>query len=79
MLLWGLNMTAKTIIDEDICATCAHCSLLRPPGCVVVPVEPTPEMWAAWDRSPFNEDDQIERNNAYRAMIAAAPQAKEQV
>lgn len=25
-------MTIKTIIDEDLCAECAHCCLLRPFG-----------------------------------------------
>lgn len=35
-----------------------------------VPVEPTPEMIGAW-----NEDDSDEFRHAYRAMLAAAPEA----
>jgi hypothetical protein len=30
-VLW-CGMTDETIINEDLCATCSHCSLLRPTG-----------------------------------------------
>lgn len=47
------------------------------PGYVLVPAKPTPEMWHAWDKSPFNEDGDIERNAAWSAMLKAAPQQAE--
>lgn len=46
----------------------------EPAGWKLVPLVPTNEMWAAWDRAPFNEDGDIERANAWAAMLAAAPQ-----
>jgi hypothetical protein len=42
-------------------------------GWKLVPLVCTPEMRAAWDRSPADEDGDIEFHNAYRAMIDAAP------
>lgn len=46
-----------------------------PEGMVLVPRAPTRAMWDAWDSSPFNEDDQTERNNAWAALLAGAPAA----
>ncbi|HBD2919355.1 TPA: hypothetical protein JLC50_002246 [Escherichia coli] len=45
-----------------------------PEGWVVVPVELTQDMRAAWDSAPNTEDDDYNMQAAYRAMIAAAPQ-----
>lgn len=46
-----------------------------PEGFALVPLKLTPEMRAAWDKSPQYEDDSVEFAEAYRAMLAAAPQA----
>jgi hypothetical protein len=44
----------------------------------LVPVELTPEMQAAWDGAPNNsDDDTVNMMNAYRAMIAAAPEGNQ--
>ncbi len=43
-------------------------------GWVMVPVELTPDMRAAWDSAPNTDDDDYNMQAAYRAMIAAAPQ-----
>lgn len=48
-----------------------------PPGMALVPLKPTPQMWRAWDKAPSNEDGDIERNQAWAAMLAAAPAAPE--
>lgn len=45
-----------------------------PDGWVMVPVELTPDMRAAWDSAPYTDDDDNDMQAAYRAMIAAAPQ-----
>lgn len=45
-----------------------------PDGYVVVPVELTQNMRAAWDSAPNTDDDDHNMQAAYRAMIAAAPQ-----
>ncbi|HHF9235273.1 TPA: hypothetical protein ACPT76_004841 [Escherichia coli] len=45
-------------------------------GWVMVPVELTPDMRAAWDSAPYTDDDDNDMQAAYRAMIAAAPQWK---
>ncbi len=47
-----------------------------PDGWVMVPVELTPDMCAAWDSAPYTDDDDNDMQAAYRAMIAAAPQWK---
>ncbi|HDJ8027984.1 TPA: hypothetical protein PRO49_001813 [Escherichia coli] len=47
-----------------------------PDGWVMVPVELTPDMRAAWDSAPYTDDDDNDMQVAYRAMIAAAPQWK---
>ncbi|KGA40736.1 hypothetical protein KU75_16075 [Pectobacterium odoriferum] len=47
-----------------------------PDGWKMVPNYLTPEMRAAWDSAPFTEDDDEDMRNAYRFMIAAAPQHK---
>ena len=47
-----------------------------PDGWVMVPVELTPDMRAAWDSAPYTDDDDNDMQAAYRAMIAAAPQWK---
>ncbi|EKO4453993.1 hypothetical protein V6825_004113 [Escherichia coli] len=47
-----------------------------PDGWVLVPVELTPDMRAAWDSAPYTDDDDNDMQAAYRAMIAAAPQWK---
>ena len=44
-----------------------------PDGWVMVPVELTPDMRAAWDSAPYTDDDDNDMQAAYRAMIAAAP------
>ncbi|MBE3289564.1 hypothetical protein [Enterobacter cloacae complex sp. P31C] len=41
---------------------------------VLVPVELTTDMRAAWDSAPYTDDDDNDMQAAYRAMIAAAPQ-----
>ncbi|WP_395225302.1 hypothetical protein [Escherichia coli] len=51
-------------------------SLVIPDGWVMVPVELTPDMRAAWDSAPYTDDDDNDMQAAYRAMIAAAPQWK---
>jgi hypothetical protein len=43
-------------------------------GWVIVPKEMTAEMRDAWDSAPSAEDDEVNMQNAYRGMIAAAPQ-----
>ncbi|ELP5232503.1 hypothetical protein R1Z32_001378 [Citrobacter freundii] len=45
-----------------------------PDGYVLVPVELTQDMRAAWDSAPHTDDDDNDMQAAYRAMIAAAPQ-----
>lgn len=45
-----------------------------PDGWVMVPVELTPDMRAAWDSAPYTDDDDNDMQAAYRAMIAVAPQ-----
>ena len=45
-------------------------------GWVMVPVELTPDMRAAWDSAPYTDDDDNDMQAAYRAMIAVAPQWK---
>lgn len=45
-----------------------------PDGWVLVPIELTREMRAAWDLAPNTDDDDHDMQAAYRAMIAAAPQ-----
>lgn len=47
-----------------------------PDGWVMVPVELTPDMRAAWDSAPYTDDDDNDIQAAYRAMIAVAPQWK---
>lgn len=48
---------------------------MLPAGWVMVPSELTPCMQDAWDSAPNgNEDDDVNMRNAYRAMIASAPQ-----
>lgn len=47
-----------------------------PDGWVMVPVELTPDMRAAWDSAPYTDDDDNDMQAAYRAMISAAPQWK---
>ncbi len=47
-----------------------------PDGWVMVPVELTPDMRAAWDSAPYTDDDDKDMQAAYRAMIAVAPQGK---
>ncbi|RWZ12277.1 hypothetical protein EQH56_14615 [Escherichia coli] len=47
-----------------------------PDGWVMVPVELTPDMRAAWDSAPYTDDDDNDMQAAYRARIAAAPQWK---
>jgi hypothetical protein len=44
-----------------------------PTGWKMVPVNLTPRMRNAWDDSPCGEDDDVNMNRAYRAMLAAAP------
>ena len=51
-------------------------SPVTPDGWVMVPVELTPDMRAAWDSAPYTDDDDNDMQAAYRAMIAAAPQWK---
>lgn len=51
--------------------------LAAPPGYVLVPAGgATDAMRAAWDSAPDNEDDDISFHGAYRAMVAAAPEAR---
>ncbi|WP_440493118.1 hypothetical protein [Serratia sarumanii] len=46
-----------------------------PDGWKLVPAELTAEMQAAWDGAPSSsDDDTVNMMNAYRAMIAAAPE-----
>lgn len=46
-----------------------------PDGWVMMPSELTSGMQGAWDSAPNgNEDDDVNMRNAYRAMLAAAPQ-----
>ena len=47
-----------------------------PDGWVMVPVELTPDMRAAWDSAPYTDDDDNDMQAAYRAMIAVAQQWK---
>ena len=47
-----------------------------PDGWVMVSVELTPDMRAAWDSAPYTDDDDNDMQAAYRAMIAVAPQWK---
>lgn len=47
-----------------------------PDGWVMVPVELTPDMRAAWDSAPYTDDDDNDMQAACRAMIAVAPQWK---
>lgn len=47
-----------------------------PDGWVMVPVELTPDMRAAWDSAPYTDDDDNDMQATYRAMIAVAPQWK---
>ena len=43
-------------------------------GWQLVPVVATKAMWAAWDSAPCNnEDDAVNLEAAYRAMLAAVP------
>lgn len=44
-----------------------------PDGWQLVPVELTDTMRDAWDSAPIGDDDDLNMQNAYRAMIAAAP------
>lgn len=44
-----------------------------PDGWQLVPTELTAVMRDAWDSAPNGEDDDLNMQNAYRAMIAAAP------
>ena len=45
-----------------------------PDGWQLVPVSATKDMWAAWDSAPCgHEDDMVNLECAYRAMLAAAP------
>lgn len=48
-----------------------------PDGWVLVPVELTQDMRAAWDSAPNTDDDDHNMHSGYRAMIAAAPQQEE--
>ena len=54
-------------------AVSGNCPVI-PDGWVMVPVELTPDMRAAWDSAPYTDDDDNDMKAAYRAMIAAAPQ-----
>ncbi|MGO2145199.1 MAG: hypothetical protein ACTH4K_16815 [Serratia bockelmannii] len=46
-----------------------------PDGWKLVPVDLTPEMLAAWDSAPnCGDDDTVNMMNAYREMLAAAPE-----
>lgn len=54
-------------------AVSGNCPVI-PDGWVMVPVELTPDMRAAWDSAPYTDDDDNDMQAAYRAMIAAAPQ-----
>ena len=63
---------------EKAVAQASAPSVQVPDGWKLVPLKPTPEMWRAWDQAPFNEDGDIERNNAWAAMLAAAPEASAQ-
>ncbi|EPB1939566.1 hypothetical protein [Escherichia coli] len=56
-------------------AVSGNCPVI-PDGWVMVPVELTPDMRAAWDSAPYTDDDDNDMQAAYRAMIAAAPQWK---
>ncbi len=49
-------------------------SPVTPDGWVMVPVELTPDMRAAWDSAPYTDDDDSDMQAAYRSMLAAAPQ-----
>lgn len=44
-----------------------------PDGWKLVPTELTDVMRDAWDSAPNGDDDDLNLQNAYRAMIAAAP------
>lgn len=47
---------------------------MAPDGWQLVPVAATKAMWAAWDSAPCNnDDDAVNLEAAYRAMISAAP------
>ena len=48
-----------------------------PFGYKLVPLKYTPEMRAAWDRSPQSEDDDADFGNAYAALLNAAPSVEQ--
>lgn len=72
-----LNVPEKLI---EAVNACRAAMLAQPVSRVykLVPVELTPEMQAAWDGAPNNsDDDTVNMMNAYRAMIAAAPEGNQ--
>jgi hypothetical protein len=62
-------------IEEAFATLAAPISAISPSGWKLVPLVCTPEMRAAWDRSPSSEDDDVDFHGAYRAMLDAAPAA----
>ena len=51
-----------------------YAAKMVPDGWQLVPVVATKAMWEAWDSAPCNnEDDAVNLEDAYSAMLAAAP------
>jgi hypothetical protein len=72
MRLWNAAMKN---VGARLAASVAKEAPAVPEGFALVPLKLTPEMRAAWDKSPQYEDDSVEFAEAYRAMLAAAHQA----
>lgn len=75
----GVDITLDAIEELKAKALAAAAPVAAPDGWKLVPIEPTPEMQAAWDKAPFDEDIDEEFRSAYRAMIEAAPAQAETV
>lgn len=73
---WLLSDAERAEATADLLRRAAAALLTAPPGYVLVPVEPTPEMLRAALRAPCSghpETGGQSYHNIYRAMIAAAP------
>lgn len=72
--LYGLISYSEPLLEERWLAWQARAALSAPPGFKLVPIEPTPEMVkAGWiDKDDVNPDE------IWAAMLAAAPSPQEQ-
>lgn len=70
---WNAYRAAMLQGAENAESRCSNSQVIHD-GWVMVPVDLTPDMRAAWDSAPYTDDDDNDMQAAYRAMIAAAPQ-----